>query len=400
MRRRDVLRLGGALTAGALVGASPWRTLLQQAQAAHAAPLDCSHDDPAGPYGPLRDPDANGIMLPEGFTSRVIARAGQPVGDTGYLWHVFPDGGATFRSRRGGHIYVSNSEGGGPIGCSAVHFDKRGNIIGAYPILTGTIINCAGGATPWGTWLSCEEFAGGHVWECDPTGAQPGIMRPALGTFRHEAVCVDRRQRIIYLTEDIGDGRFYRFRPTNWGHLSQGVLEVAAVDADGNVTWLVVPAPNDTVTPTRLQVPQSTAFRGGEGIVYRRRHVYFTTKGDNRVWDYNTFRQTISVLYEAGTPDPSRPLRGVDNIAVVPRGHLVVAEDGDNMELVVVSPRGGLAVPMLRVLNQPGSELAGPAFSPDGRSLYFSSQRGGGQGITYEIAGRFRRPWPRVCVTG
>lgn len=392
MQRRDVLRLGGALAAGALVGSSLWRTMLGDealaAETVRGAALPAH-----GPYGPLLDPDENGILLPAGFRSRILARANQPVRGTDYAWHIFPDGAATFPARGGGWIYTSNSEATGPVGVSAIAFNASGAVVDAYSILTGTIINCDGGATPWGTWLSCEEWDGGHVWECDPSGATPGIKRAALGTFKHEAVAADPRRRVLYLTEDQGDGRFYRFRPTRWEDLSEGALDVAAVAADGAVTWLPVPAPNDVATPTRRQVPESTPFRGGEGIVYRRWHVYFTTKGDNRVWDYNTLDETIRVLYEASA-DPLRILTGVDNLAVTPGGDLMVAEDGGNMELVLISPRG-VATPFLRIVGQDGSELAGPAFSPNGKRLYVSSQRGDGLGITYEVTGPYQRPWPR-----
>jgi secreted PhoX family phosphatase len=393
MRRRDFLHLSGALASGALLGSSLWRTALGS-----AAPAGVPECQPvtAWPYGPLLDADENGIMLPAGFQSRVIARSGQPVAGTEYVWHPFPDGGATYRAPGGGWIYVSNSEAGGPVGVGAIRFAADGSIVDAYPILIGTIINCAGGSTPWGTWLSCEEYDAGHVWECDPSGAAPGIKRAALGTFKHEAVCADPRGRMLYLTEDVGDGRFYRFRPARWGDLNAGVLEVAAVAADGAVEWLAVPAPNDITTPTRHQVPESTPFRGGEGIVYRRWHVYFTTKGDSRVWDYDTRRQTVRVLYDP-LDDPNRQLTGVDNIAVTPGGDLVVAEDGGNMELVVLSPLG-TAAPLLRVIGQNGSELAGPAFSRGGDRLYVSSQRGDRLGITYEVTGPFRRHGSHPCA--
>jgi secreted PhoX family phosphatase len=397
MKRRDALRLGATLVTGAMVGPRLWRALL--AGEVHAAPA--SECPPAvggpGPYGPLLPADANGIMLPAGFTSRVVARALQPVAGTGYTWHRFPDGGATFRAPRGGWIYVSNSEFVGPTGASAIRFDRDGTIVDAYEILNGTLINCAGGATPWGTWLSCEEHDNGNVWECDPTGATPGVRRAALGTFRHEAVAVDRRHRTVYLTEDIGDGRFYRFIPTVWRDLSAGVLEAAVVAADGSVTWLPVPAPNDITTPVRHQVPTSTAFRGGEGITQRRGHVYFVTKGDNRVWDYDVRRAKLRVLYEAGL-DPVQQLTGVDNICVSRGGDLFVAEDGTTMELVLISA-DGIASPLLRIVGQSGSEICGPAFDPRrGDRLYFSSQRGDSNGITYEVTGPFRRRGARpIC---
>jgi secreted PhoX family phosphatase len=69
---------------------------------------------------------------------------------------------------------------------------------------------------------------------------------------------------------------------------------------------------------------------------------------------------------------------------------MLVAEDGDDMQLCLLGPNGE-AAPLLQVLGHPSSEIAGPAFSPDGTRLYFSSQRGGdGRGVTYEVTGPFR----------
>jgi uncharacterized protein len=390
MDRRSFLRTT-AVTAGALaLGPSFWRQ-------AFAAPANSG----PGPYGPLLGPDGNGIRLPAGFTSRVVARSNQRVGTSAYLWHTYPDGGATFALDDGGWIYACNSEVPGIGGVGAIRFAADGTIDSAHRVLIGTSVNCAGGPTPWGTWLSCEEHEGGFVWECDPRQLTPNAtaIRPALGTFSHEAAAVDPVRGHVYLTEDQSDGRFYRFVPAAYPDLSAGTLQAAIAtpvpsDSDDprwTVTWATIPNPNIVpgTTQTRNQVPATTAFNGGEGLWYDSGHVYFTTKGDNRVWDLNAATSELSLIYDDNLADVPT-LRGVDNVTVSSAGELVVAEDGDDMQLVLFS--GGTFSPLLQVLNQPGSEIAGPAFSPDGSRLYFSSQRGptgNGFGITYEVSGPF-----------
>jgi uncharacterized protein len=346
----------------------------------------------------LLPPDRYGLKLLPGFSARVVAMSDAPVRkDSAFVWHRAADGGACFALPRG-WIYVSNSEGEGTAGgASAIRFDPDGQLIDAYPILRGTSRNCAGGPTPWGTWLSGEEVERGLIWECDPRGVATARAWPALGSFRHEAAAVDPVGRAIYLTEDEYDGCLYRFRPTQWPNLTSGVLEAAeaigSASDERKLRWHRVanPNPSSFQLETRRQVPKATRFRGGEGIWWHAGVINFTTKWDHRVWALDTHRQRLRVRYDGATANPA-PLRGVDNLVIDRNGRAFVAEDGDDMQLVLVGD-GGLVLPIVQVVDQDGSELAGPAFSPDYSRLYVSSQRGPGalgpHGITYEISG----PW-------
>jgi len=327
--------------------------------------------------------------IPQGTRLRIVAETGKPAVSGGsYLWHAAPDGGACFGAPDGGWIYVSNSEMGRKRGgVGALRFDAGGNVIDSYPILQGTSTNCAGGKTPWGTWLSCEENGDiGLVYECDPSGKRAAIVRPGLGACNHEAAAIDPGTGICYLTEDRPDGCLYRFVPQVSGDLSNGRLEVAVSNGD-RLTWTAVPDPSGAMAPMRKQVPGAATFRGGEGIVHAGGKVYFTTKVDNRVWSYTLATGEIAVIYDASTSD-TPILRGVDNIEVSPSGELLIAEDGGDMQIVALG-RDYKPYALVTLHGHDNSEIAGPAFSPDGKRLYFSSQRGTGgrseTGLTYEL---------------
>jgi len=381
--RRKLLRQS-LLTMGALIGNVLLPTPMQAALLRFAS------------EGELQSADENGVRLPVGFSSRIVARSGQLLFN--YHWHAAPDGGAVFATGDKGWIYVSNSElSNEKGGVGALRFDQHGKMIDVYSILGGTNRNCAGGHTPWQTWLSCEEIEKGRVWECDPFGKEAGKARPALGLFRHEAVAVDTIRKQLYLTEDETDGCLYRYtagslNTQGYPNLDDGFLEVAEVmgGSVGTVRWHKLPDPLAEIISTRYQIKNATHFNGGEGIWHQRNVIYFVTKGDNRVWAYDISQNELSVVY-SGSQYQSPPLIGVDNIIANRIGELLVAEDGGKMQIVVLA--GGKVFPLLQVIGHEHSEIAGHSFSPDGKRLYFSSQRGttgnNQGGITFEITGPF-----------
>lgn len=380
---------------------------------------------------------ATQVRVPAGFGIRAIATANTPVPTPGgagvntfpFNWHINPDGGATFAQPGGGWVYTSNSEAT-PGGCGAIAFDASGAVVDAYSILNGTANNCAGGATPWDTWVSCEETANGQCWECDPFQPGQGVAKPSLGFFAHEAIAVDPVNNVVYLTEDTGSGRFYRWVadptdviPNSGGRLAleTGVLQVLNIDGfeDGGyptdpadvrqlrgVSWQDAVRPQDPQTTVRNdlalanQTVPGTNFKGGEGLWYyslpatvntvpqggtvpTRGLVFFSTKGDNRVWALDIDNQLIELVFDNDQIEPD--FGDVDNITISPWGDVIVAEDpptSPNSRIMVVLPNAESVV--LVVCEHPGSEICGPAFSPDGRRLYFSSQRRFG-GETYEL---------------
>jgi uncharacterized protein len=150
-------------------------------------------------------------------------------------------------------------------------------------------------------------------------------------------------------------------------------------------------APSDGPASAWASAPQTTAFNGGEGCWYDDGLIYFTTKGDDRVWRYDASCERIEVLYDAALY-PDSPLHAVDNVTVARSGDVYVAEDGDNNQLCLITPNRRVSE-FMQLEGHDGSEICGPAFNPAGDRLYFSSQRGrdgGGEGVTFEIRGPFR----------
>ncbi len=389
LTRRQLLGAGVGGVATVAIGAGLWRELLDGAPAATRRPLSG--------YGPRGAPDGHGLRLPEGFRSRVIARGHERVPGTGYAWQEASDGMATFPLDDGGWILVSNSEtlDGG---ASAIRFAPDGEIADAYRILSGTLQNCSGGGTPWGTWLSCEEVEGGHVWECDPAGRRKAVRHAAMGAFKHEAAAVDPRGKRVYMTEDLVDGGFYRFTPEHWPDLSGGLLEIATVGDGGHTRWATVPDPAAETTPTRRQVPGSTEFKRGEGLWRDGGTVYVSTTADHRVHAYDIGRQRFEVIYD-GLASRSAALLRVDQLTASRAGEIFVCEDlaTDEIDIGVIE-RDRQVSRFLSVTGTEhvGSELTGVTFDPAGARMYFASQRAGGSdgnpgpGAIYEVSGPFR----------
>lgn len=285
--------------------------------------------------------------------------------------------------------------------------------------LVGTLRNCAGGPTPWGSWLTCEETLAsssatgyaqnhGYIFEVPldtvpGTPAQPVALRH-LGRYAHEAVAVDPATGIVYETEDQGDGSgFYRFvpsaKPTQPGALAitSGALQMLKVAGTTAYETAInqtvgVPLPVEWVTmtnpdpsPASVVVSGQTLsavfieglaaggarFRRLEGCWYGSGRIFFvSTNGGNmgfgQVWVYDPSAETLTLVVESPNHDV---FDGPDNICTSPRGGLVFCEDATGAQhLRGISPSGEVFDLARNLRNT--LEFAGACFSPDGRTLF------------------------------
>lgn len=461
--RRDFLRQAGAVSIGFL------GLQLAHSPAAFGQPITTTDG-----YGPLKHDPRGLLNLPDGFSYRTFSHWGDRM-DDGLLVPALHDGMAAFAGVGGLTVLVRNHEinpgttanqgafglsqerlanirldhlydGLAPTGpalggtTTLVYDTKRQELVRHHLSLGGTYRNCAGGPTPWGSWLTCEETvirrgdqAGhdhGYVFEvpADPdAGLVKGVPLKGMGRFNHEAVAVDPASGVVYLTEDRSDGLLYRYIPNRPGTLADGgrlqalmVRDQPSLDTrhwpadDGGnphhhvplgnslaVHWIdleEIDAPRDDLR-MRGFLHGAAKFARGEGMWYGRDAVYFACTNGGRaklgqIWRY------MPSPHEGQPGEDAQPgrlelfleseqdglLQYADNLTVAPWGDLIVCEDkGAPQQLVGVTPKGETYL-FAENIGQ-SSEFAGATFSPDGSTLFVNLQA---PGITLAITGPWR----------
>ena len=453
------------MAAGALV--APFGQYYSRAAFGHAA---------AYGYGPLRPKlplnaaelavtvagdlsDIALLELPAGFDYTALSITGQKM-DDGAAVPGRHDGMDCFAAPNGGTVLIRNHElspGRDDFGNSAGvdappgrKWDRAatggttslliagdGRLVRHFGSLGGTLRNCAGGVTPWGSWISCEEsvkvpskhngLKRKHGYNFEVSAAARGFVDPipltAMGRFNHEATATDPRTGHVFQTEDRGDSAFYRFRPARYGKLRRGVLEAMVIDdrrlprteygaADTRrgvfdllnkplaVRWVRIEDVDPAADTVRDEAHSKGAalFARGEGACMANGLIYFvcTSGGDignGQVWAHDPRAGTVMLVVESTARSE---LDNPDNITMSPDGSLYLCEDGGGEQFVVgVTPEGGLfkfARNSIRRPDQGGAadntEFAGACFSPNGRHMFLNNQS---IGITYCIWG----PWSR-----
>jgi secreted PhoX family phosphatase len=458
--RRQILAGSGALGVGIAFAGSIPEIFAGTAQAQAAGR--------GGGYGPLV-PDPDGLLdLPKGFRYRVLSRQGDDLlSGEGKVPGNF-DGMTALGGGRGHHHrgnddsvwlvrnHENRKDSAGPVptvkgltydpegegGCTVLELDGRNRVRDERVGIAGTSTNCAGGPTPWGTWLTCEETeakAGeegytkdhGFIFEVGFRRGHDTVPEPlaAMGRFQHEAIAVDPDTGTVYETEDAFEkpfGLFYRFLPERprggFGSLRAGgrleamrvpdVPDLSGVTEPGttfrNITWVEVPDPLAVETPIRHQDfgPRGiTHAQKLEGCYWGGRCVYFVSSFAKReegsaadhygqVWRYDPRCNELTLVVIFG-PDSDLDMPGEepDNICLAPSGGLMVSEDGQGAQHVYGLTRRGEVYPMARNRQNIGTEeepawgeLAGVTFSPDNRTMYVNVYE---PGTTFAVTG----PW-------
>ncbi|MBW0145792.1 alkaline phosphatase PhoX [Sphingomicrobium clamense] len=413
----------------------------------------------------VADPDEI-LDLPEGFSYRVVARTGSTMSD-GLLRPGRPDGMACFafsgrdnaviltsnheiptwdgisafgkddalRSKFTGKYYDTRPDTGMPYhgGVTITHYNlDTGEVERDFLALAGTKINCAGGATPWGSWLSCEETTDvgnaphGFVFEVPALidGPVEPVPLKAMGRFRHEACAVDPASGIVYMTEDGGEDCFYRFIPNVPGRLAEGgTLQALMIEGKPSVDtsnndeptliegkeyaagWITlddVEAP-DADLAQRAIAAGAAMFKRGEGMAYGHKpggaqgEIFFNCTSGGKAGVGQVFRYTPGASNDEGTltlffeSPGAGTMEYCDNLAVAPWGDLIVCEDGiGDQYLRGITPDGRI-YDLARNAHEDSSEFCGACFSPDGKTMFVNIQE---PGITLAITG----PWETLRV--
>jgi uncharacterized protein len=406
---------------------------------------------PSAGYGPLVDDPEGRLALPEGFGYTVVTEAGVTELDSGEPTPRNHDGTGAFAAAGGGTVLVLNHEiregagtelavphldglvydPGAAGGCTIVTTDAHGGRVSERVGIAGTSTNCAGGVTPWGTWLTCEETearAGergygrdhGYVFEVDPFDRAALVdPRPvkALGRYSHEALAVDPAAGHIYLTEDASgpNGLVYRWMPPPGFQSGRGALgglgaadgvlaamrctdeagkhveDLARATSPGTtyaVEWVEVPDRDAREESVRKQFDDGRVTRAHklEGAWWGDGGAYivssFSRNHRGQVWFYDARRSTFTLrLLFTGDDDGCD---GPDNISVSPYGGVLLAEDGNGGNHLVGAAEDGTTFRLAR--SEHGSEFTGPVFSADGRVLFANVQV---PGTMFAITG----PW-------
>ena len=450
LARRSFLTTTAAFV-GSWAVAPAFSSLLQAAPERERTPMHPVKDETTG---------LELLQLPEGFRYLSLGWTGDPLAD-GKPTPAAHDGMAVIADRNGILTLCRNHElsrSGTPFGPAGIVYDEfgtggcvnlefdssAGRLIRAWSSLAGTLKNCAGGPTPWGTWLSCEETvaqdgdksedkrdkaplklsrAHGYIFEVPTTATATAEPLKAMGRFVHEAVAVDPDSGIVYETEDRKRSGFYRFVPKTAGKLADGgrlemmkaagrpdLIKDAVAGRDYDVSWVPIDDPDRAHSPGTAD--GGGVFSQGEaqgGAVFARLECcwwgnnlcYFVSTsggraGAGQIWQYEPHAEKLRLVFES----PGKELLdGPDNITVSPRGGMVVCEDGNRVpqKLHALTPQGRLselAWNNVQLDGQKigikgdfrGQEWAGATFSPDGRWLFVNLQR---PGITLAITG----PW-------
>ncbi len=394
-----------------------------------------------GRFGPLR-PDPEGLLdLPEGFSYRVLSRAGRPL-PGGFRLPALPDGMGCFEGPQGSWVLLRNHEVStmqpslGPLPDGRMPppeaFDPNAHggvsrlqlrpgsldVQQEHLVLAGTERNCAGGRTPWG-WVSCEETAmEGHGWAFLTRPEWDRLVPPerltALGRFYREAIAFDPVSGVTYQTEDRTDGCLYRYLPER-PEAPFGAGRLQAMRAIGRprfstaegmrvgdtleVDWVDVPDPSARHEPTRAQAVRlgAAVVRRGEGIDWDARHgrLWFaaTAGGPLQLGQFFVYRPegteggTLTLLAQAEAPMPPY-FEMPDNLVVAPWGELVFCEDGPGHDFVRVLHADGTVSDLVRQARDAG-EVTGVCFAPDGSTMFFNVQH---LGLTVAVQGPFPRP--------